>query len=453
MADVKFIVSGNLFPVQGEFFGQGVGFFVPVTGSDGLFGVQGDYAELIIDFSLQGDVTVTVSPAATLTDVNELAGSTTVVTSVAADLGVFASTLVAFDIPFEQDGYTFGVQGDFTDIRLQGSIEVGFVPQASYKENYYLPSDITVNTWPNADLRVSGFKLNGRTTTSLTTAGQLGYIDPPPPPEPELFDGTVTVAVGVQGTMKFSPRLASGTAFSITPQASFRLPSQEDFAGSVTTSFGVNATFGEVATTRLAGGTTVTVTPNSLVSELYTFLGQTTVNVSIAADLAVLVDTWDDGPSNIWDDVQYNIADNTPVFALGSRFFSADQGDRFINFENGSYFTTPVATVLEREGLPLVRGGRLGNSPITPRHIKFIRGIYPVFEGEPGVTVNISVGTQDQLEQAVEWETPFPFEIGVDPLADFIASGRYIAIRYAAAELSDWKLQSYDVDLEILGER
>jgi hypothetical protein len=109
--------------------------------------------------------------------------------------------------------------------------------------------------------------------------------------------------------------------------------------------------------------------------------------------------------------------------------------------------------VLERQALPLVRGGRLGNHPITPRFVKFIRGLYPVFEGEEGTSVNVSIGVQDQLKNPVEWEGPYPFAIGVDQFEDYQSSGRYISIRYETDQLADWKLQGYDIDLEILGER
>jgi len=103
---------------------------------------------------------------------------------------------------------------------------------------------------------------------------------------------------------------------------------------------------------------------------------------------------------------------------------------------------------LEREGLALVGPGK---TDITVR--KYVRAIYPHFQGTNGAIINISVGTKDTPDQTTTWGTAKSFTIGTDYKADFQADGRLIGVKYESTGDDEWQLDAYEMEIEVTGER
>jgi hypothetical protein len=549
-------------------------------------------------FRLGGQVTLSLTPAATL-GVTE-----PVITDVRLDASGLTFALqdattvlnLAANVRLDASGLTFGLQEEFTTFRLGGQTTLSLIPAATYSEDYYLASDVTMRIWPEGSMELSGvenFSIEGQNTLTFTPSASLAYEEPkrlggavtlsltPSATIGVRLPGTTTLALtpsasfsyaeeqrlGGSVTLSLLPRAslpvqyAGGTTLTLTPFASFNLSAPDTLYGTVILSLTPAATFaykedftfqgqttlsltpeatlrenfvfaGESslsltpsavlslqAPTRLAGATTLALTPSAIFKESFVYAGASTLSLLPAAifnltgasyeisgtvtlsltpaatlsyaespriagsttltltpagifPLAdfefqgnvtltltpispyyVADDTWDGGPNNIWDEVSYNIADNTPVFILGRRFFAADQGEQFAQWDGNEYTFTSITTVLERIGLPVISFDSEGRGKIVPHRIKMIRGMYPVFEGDPEVVVNLSVGAQDKLKTEITWEGPYGFEIGEDYFADFVTSGRFISLRLEAAEFANWKLLSYELDVQPLGER
>jgi hypothetical protein len=95
---------------------------------------------------------------------------------------------------------------------------------------------------------------------------------------------------------------------------------------------------------------------------------------------------------------------------------------------------------------------RTGLSFGAPENIKLVKGIRPRVTGNVGDTINISVaGLSDPYEAPVYSQT-VSYTIGSTLKADLFVSGRYIAIKFSGGSAYLWRLDSYDIDVEVAGE-
>lgn len=160
----------------------------------------------------------------------------------------------------------------------------------------------------------------------------------------------------------------------------------------------------------------------------------------------ILVDyedwTWDGGPDNIWGGEVLALKERAPILISGYEMYQADRGN--------SFGSRPIYSVLERIGLPLGYD-REGQPYIDPRSVKFIRGIYPIFDAVKGTTLTISLGGQDNVEEGVTWADPTEFVVGVDEYLPFTVSGKYLSIRVESTGMPNWVLTTIVYDLEIIG--
>lgn len=155
---------------------------------------------------------------------------------------------------------------------------------------------------------------------------------------------------------------------------------------------------------------------------------------------AGLVQTWEsDGDSWAADPTEWGGPDFAPdservLMAPGSRALymldaSVAQGGQQVQF------------YLERRGLSLD----------APEQMKLIKGIRPRIYGNKGQTVMIRVGAQDDPFAEPDWAEPVPFIIGKDVAADCFVSGRYLALRIESGTAFQIRLDSYDVEYELMG--
>jgi hypothetical protein len=123
----------------------------------------------------------------------------------------------------------------------------------------------------------------------------------------------------------------------------------------------------------------------------------------------------------------------------------AGEGDQpfymYLVDSTGLFGAANITTLLERRRLTVP-------DKIDTTSMKFVRAIYPAFDGDG--TVLISVGTQLRASDSIDWRPDQTFVIGTDVKANFTASGRIISVRFKSTGVGTWKLNGYHVDLDVV---
>ena len=100
--------------------------------------------------------------------------------------------------------------------------------------------------------------------------------------------------------------------------------------------------------------------------------------------------------------------------------------------------------------LPTAYFERRGLSFDIPEQRKLVREVRPRITGNTGDTVTVSVGWQDD-----PWDEPTYTDrthtIGTTVSNSFLVDGRYIAIKFSSGTAYQWRLDSYDVEVEPAG--
>ena len=128
-----------------------------------------------------------------------------------------------------------------------------------------------------------------------------------------------------------------------------------------------------------------------------------------------------------------------------SKFLKADTTNQF----DGSNMTAYV----ERNFLPLGRMDQNGNIKTDHAVMKFIREIEPVINGTVGGVVNIYLGVQDHIGDAVSWKGPYPYTIGTTRKINTRVTGRIISIKFESKTDLEWRMEQYSVEYELGGSR
>jgi hypothetical protein len=94
---------------------------------------------------------------------------------------------------------------------------------------------------------------------------------------------------------------------------------------------------------------------------------------------------------------------------------------------------------------------RRGLSFDSPESIKLIKGVRPRVSGSTGQSIQIQIGSSDDPFTEPTWGLPMTHIIGSTIANDCLVSGRYIAIRFSTGSAYQWRLDSYDIDIDITG--
>ena len=94
---------------------------------------------------------------------------------------------------------------------------------------------------------------------------------------------------------------------------------------------------------------------------------------------------------------------------------------------------------------------RRGMSFGAPERVKLVRGIRPRIVGSTGQTVNVRIGASDDPFADPTWGPLMQHTIGQTVANDCLVSGRYIAVRFETGSAYQWRLDSYDLDIELQG--
>lgn len=125
-----------------------------------------------------------------------------------------------------------------------------------------------------------------------------------------------------------------------------------------------------------------------------------------------------------------------------ARVIMASTNGKLYLLDGSAYFDGVVPTsYLER------RGHTFG----APENIKTIRAIRPRIKGVNGDTVVIKIGSADDPNIDPTYQSTMSHTIGTTVNNDCFVSGRYIAIRFESGTAAQWRLEAFDVDVEVNG--
>ena len=126
----------------------------------------------------------------------------------------------------------------------------------------------------------------------------------------------------------------------------------------------------------------------------------------------------------------------------GARCLMGSESQKLYMLDSSASFDGVIPQAyLERRGL----------SFDAPEYIKLVKGIRPRIVGNTGDTVNIRIGSQSDPWAEPEWGPVMPHVIGQTVADDCFVSGRYIAIRLETGTAYQWRLDSFDLDVEQAG--
>lgn len=149
-----------------------------------------------------------------------------------------------------------------------------------------------------------------------------------------------------------------------------------------------------------------------------------TANVWTAA-----VDTWNN-TDGVWGSNPYSQASKRLLMAsVDPNLYLADITRSF----NG----TPMNASLERTGLEFGE----------PDVMKICRGVRPRIDAAAGTVINVQVGTQNDLDDAVTWSSNIPFTVGSTLKADCMVTGRFLGVRFSSSGQGPWRMSQFDLDI------
>jgi hypothetical protein len=125
---------------------------------------------------------------------------------------------------------------------------------------------------------------------------------------------------------------------------------------------------------------------------------------------------------------------------VGTKFHQIDVTNQI----DGVDFTS----TLERTGLTLADG-----KTVDPHAIKFVRGIYPKISADPGVTVDIAIGGQAHVGGTQYWSNWINFDPHADVKVNVRQQGKLIGVKFRSSSGGQWKLHSYGLDVDRIGEQ
>jgi hypothetical protein len=96
---------------------------------------------------------------------------------------------------------------------------------------------------------------------------------------------------------------------------------------------------------------------------------------------------------------------------------------------------------LERTGISLGDGQRL----------KYVRGLWPRIDATVGQQIEVTVGMQMSVDEAVTWGSPTIYTVGTSRFVPVNRAGRYVALRLRSPSGEAWRMKSFDMDFEPKG--
>lgn len=138
--------------------------------------------------------------------------------------------------------------------------------------------------------------------------------------------------------------------------------------------------------------------------------------------------TWDE-QTRAWDAAQSSLSRDLSVMA-------SDTGKLYLLDSGTTFDGVAVTSHIEKQG----------SSFDAAEAVKLIRGIRPRINGGTG-TVTVKVGSAADPYTTPNYTAQSDFTIGSTLACDLFHTGRYMAIRFESGTATNWRLDSYDIDI------
>lgn len=150
--------------------------------------------------------------------------------------------------------------------------------------------------------------------------------------------------------------------------------------------------------------------------------------------------TFDSDPDTFNSDL--TTFDGLDLVPATARVILASNDQKLFLLDGSASFNGTIPSAyLERQGL----------SFDAPQNIKLVKGIRPRIKGNLGETVQIQIGSSNDPFVAPTYSTVINHSIGSTVADDCFISGRYISIKFSTGSAYQWRLDSFDLDIEICG--
>lgn len=153
-----------------------------------------------------------------------------------------------------------------------------------------------------------------------------------------------------------------------------------------------------------------------------------------------IISTWD-GQTETWADMvtAWNQDELSPAESL---MLSTGLNQHITGIDmTGTFDGVPYKSQMERQGM----------SFDAPDKVKLVRSIYPRVEASAGTRLHIEVGSTMDMETPVTWSPAVEYSVGSTYKADAFASGRFLAVRFSSIDNQNWRIRSFDMDVQTQG--
>jgi hypothetical protein len=167
-----------------------------------------------------------------------------------------------------------------------------------------------------------------------------------------------------------------------------------------------------------------------------------------------------DGDSGAYDDdssaYDENVSDPRQTVGVGAQPTTTTYDPYLWRVATGYGLTTlgmstaDVRSTVEREAIPLA-AGRSGAPAVDTLQRYLVNAVWPRIKAADGSEVTIQIGTQDTIQEAIQWDSAQTFTVGTDYFTEHLAEGRIVSIRIEAKGQTPWTLMGYSIDVEPAG--
>jgi hypothetical protein len=149
--------------------------------------------------------------------------------------------------------------------------------------------------------------------------------------------------------------------------------------------------------------------------------------------------TWDNASTTTWDNFNSpwgeSIVLDAQLFAAGvgaSKLFAINEAETLAGVN--------ITALVERKSIDFPSTDSAGR-------IMFVSRVRPNIIANAGVTVQVQIGSQMKITEAVNWSPAQDFVVGTTRDLNFRVNGRYLSWRVSATGNAPWQLESLDFDL------
>jgi hypothetical protein len=106
---------------------------------------------------------------------------------------------------------------------------------------------------------------------------------------------------------------------------------------------------------------------------------------------------------------------------------------------------------VERTGLAVVGQDAEGNPIFDLATVKLVTEVWPRVDAPLGAQIDVQIGTQSDVNDAVTWTPAFPYIVGRDKKVNPLVSGKLLSVRFSMSGDFFCRLHGYDLVIQPIG--